>query len=134
MHPHKFKTISQPLAERHGLSSETVEKVARVYYREVQRRLSSLEHLGVDLPGLGVFYFKSQAAAIKMRKIRGLIETVKDLPGMKPFGIRTEQQESLDKLTKLMDKRDAEYLKRKNIRHLRYDKPDSSLEESRTDS
>ena len=134
MYPHKFKTISGPIAVRHGLSSETTEKVARVFFREVQLRLSALDHTGVDVPGLGVFTLKAARASRKVLKINGLLQKIEQQDSVRNALIRVEQTTELTSLNRVLGQYALEQARKITIRSSRYDNLDTSLAKPGTDS
>ncbi len=58
MRPVKRKQISSIVAERLGLSAETVDEMVSCYFKIVQKKLSNLEDLRIVVDKLGTFTLK----------------------------------------------------------------------------
>lgn len=58
MRPVKRKQISSIVAERLGLSAETVDEMASCYFKIVQKKLSNLEDMRIVVDKLGTFTLK----------------------------------------------------------------------------
>ena len=106
-----------------------MEKIVRAYYRIVQSKLSSLEHLAVDVPGLGVFAVKGRRLETKINKVNGLLESIKGLTSLRSYSIRAEQNDQLTKLKILHTRWLNEQVRRRAIRQSRYEKPADHLQE-----
>ena len=115
------------MAEGTGLPPETVERIIRAYYKHVQGELSSLQHLAVDLPGLGVFSLKPARSARKVLRITGLLKKIAHQTSLRSYSIRTQQQHELDRLTRLTARQQVEQERRQQIRQDRYEKPTATL-------
>lgn len=58
MRPIKRKQISEKVAERLNLSTETVDEIISCYYNIVQKKLSHLEYHSITVDSLGTFFIK----------------------------------------------------------------------------
>lgn len=74
MIPKKPALIVKQVAEDMDIPVSTVDDVISFYYKEVRKNLSSLDHLRIDLPGLGNFVIKKKAVDRLSKKYKILME------------------------------------------------------------
>jgi nucleoid DNA-binding protein len=74
MIPKKPALIVKQVAEDMDIPISTVDDIISFYYKEVRKTLSSLEHLRIDLPGLGNFVIKKKSVDRLAKKYRILME------------------------------------------------------------
>ena len=73
MIPKKPALIVKQVAEDMDIPISTVDDIISFYYKEVRKTLSSLEHLRIDLPGLGNFVIKKKSVDRLAKKYRILM-------------------------------------------------------------
>lgn len=71
MIPKKPQVIIKQVAEELDLPESLVDDIISFYYKEVRRNLSSLEHIKLNLPGLGNFIMKQKAVGVQIKKHEG---------------------------------------------------------------
>lgn len=74
MIPKKPALVVKQVAEDMDIPVSTVDDIISFYYKEVRKNLSSLEHLRIDLPGLGNFVIKKKAVDRLSKKYGILME------------------------------------------------------------
>ena len=74
MIPKKPALIVKQVAEDMDIPVSTVDDIISFYYKEVRKNLSSLDHLRIDLPGLGHFVIKKKAVDRLSKKYKILME------------------------------------------------------------
>jgi len=74
MIPKKPALIVKQVAEDMDIPISTVDDIISFYYKEVRKTLSSLEHLRIDLPGLGNFVIKKKSVDRLAKKYKILME------------------------------------------------------------
>lgn len=74
MIPKKPQEIIKQVAEEMDLPQALVDDVVSYYYKEVRRNLSSLEHLRLNLPGLGHFLMRGVVVKKLANKYKVQIE------------------------------------------------------------
>jgi nucleoid DNA-binding protein len=74
MIPKKPALIVKQVAEDMDIPVSTVDDVISFYYKEIRKNLSSLDHLRLDLPGLGNFVIKKKAVDRLSKKYKILME------------------------------------------------------------
>lgn len=67
MRPKKTKELIPQLAKELQLSEQEIKSVMDLYWDQVRKTLSSLEHNRIFLRGLGVFYIKPWALEKKLK-------------------------------------------------------------------
>jgi nucleoid DNA-binding protein len=68
MIPKKPQVIIKQVAEELDLPQTLVDDIVSFYYKEVRRNLSSLEHININLAGLGHFIIKQKAVNMMIKK------------------------------------------------------------------
>jgi nucleoid DNA-binding protein len=74
MIPKKPALVVKQVAEDMDIPVSTVDDIISFYYKEVRKNLSSLEHLRIDLPGLGNFVIKKKSVDRLSKKYGILME------------------------------------------------------------
>lgn len=74
MIPKKAEVIIKQVAEEKDIPVSTVDDIVSFYYKEVRKTLSSLEHLKINLPGLGSFIIKQSSVEKSIRKHENIIK------------------------------------------------------------
>jgi hypothetical protein len=72
MVPKKPEKIIREVAEQKDLPISTVDDIVSFYYKEVRKTLSSLEHININLLGLGQFIMKANSVNAMIKKYRAL--------------------------------------------------------------
>jgi nucleoid DNA-binding protein len=73
MIPKKAEVIIKQVAEEKDIPVSTVDDIVSFYYKEVRKALSSLEHLKINLPGLGSFIIKQSSVEKSIRKYENIM-------------------------------------------------------------
>ena len=79
LRPIKRKQLSEKVAERLNLSSETVDEIIQCYYNAVQKKLSGLSHSQITLDGLGTFYVKRSKLEEKLNIYQQALKKFEDI-------------------------------------------------------
>lgn len=72
MIPKKPEVVIKVVAEEYDLPVSTVDDIVTFYYKEVRKNLSSLEHIKVNLPGLGDFVMRKRSVESLIKKYKNL--------------------------------------------------------------
>ena len=99
MIPKKPIVIIKQVAEERDLPVSTVDDIVSFYYKEVRNSLSSLEHLRIDLPGLGNFVIKKKSVD-RLAKKYGILMNRYDNQTFHNYHNKKNAESKLDKLTK----------------------------------
>ena len=74
MNPLKRSKISKETADQLGLPVDLVDDVASFYYKYIQKKLTKLDHVNINVPNLGTFCLKRQSVSRKLNKYELAIE------------------------------------------------------------
>jgi len=73
MIPKKPEIIIKEVAEQNDLAQSLVDDIVSFYYKEVRKKLSSLEDININLPGLGQFMIKRISIQKLVKKYENVI-------------------------------------------------------------
>lgn len=73
MIPKKPEKIVKELSEQTDMSETLIDDVVSFYYKEVRKKLSSLEDIKINLPGLGDFMIKKTSVDKLIKKYENII-------------------------------------------------------------
>ena len=113
MIPKKAEVIIKQVAEEKDLPVTLVDDLVEFYYKEVRKALSSMEHLKINLPGLGHFVIK-QTSVEKMIKKYENIKSKHDTQTFDNYRNRRHAEMKLEKLYHSKNKIE-EYLQEKHL-------------------
>jgi hypothetical protein len=99
MIPKKPIVIIKQVAEERDLPVSTVDDIVSFYYKEVRRSLSSLDHLRLDLQGLGNFVIKKKSVD-RLAKKYGILMDRYDNQTFHNYHNRKSAESKLERLTK----------------------------------
>lgn len=121
MKPLKQKDISKLTAEKLNLDVDMVDDLMTGYYKHVQKKLSSAEHLKINITGLGVFSVrlgrvKSQIKA-KEKVVNMLTQRVK--LSLSRYETLHTAKEDLEKLMNLQEAMEQEIEKKRKFKEHR---------------
>jgi len=104
-------------AEQLNMPSEDVAIIVKTYYEYVQNLLRSGEHPHIQIPKIGFLYIVEKRLNKRIEKLEKISEYYQNNDNMRNFGIRIENQKTLDKLyiarKKINEERERRSVKRK---------------------
>lgn len=111
MIPKKPQIIIKQVAEEMDLPESMIDEVVSFYYKEVRKNLSSLEHIKLNLPGLGDFIVHRKSVERLAKKY----EILKKRYNMDTFGNYHNMKQAEHKLTRLLHSKALidEFIKKK---------------------
>jgi hypothetical protein len=74
MNPLKRSKISEQTANQLGLPVDLVDDVASFYYKYIQKKLTNLDYININVPNLGIFCLKKNSVSRKLTKYELAIE------------------------------------------------------------
>lgn len=74
MNPLKRSKISEQTANQLGLPVDLVDDVASFYYKYIQKKLTNLDYININVPNLGTFCLKKNSVSRKLTKYELAIE------------------------------------------------------------
>lgn len=121
MNPRKSSKLYKTVSEDLNISEILVENIIEYYYKEVRTCMSELNHLRLNVTGLGHFFAKPQKVKKDIVSITAILKT-HDVSTFKSYFSKKNHEETLDKLIIL----DKELIEQKELR-IKY-KNESSTE------
>ena len=73
MNPKKSNKLYTEVSEDLNLNEEQVEDIIEFYYKEVRKKLSSLEDIRLNIPGLGHFVIKKVSVDKLVKKYENMV-------------------------------------------------------------
>lgn len=119
MNPLKRKDLTRELALDLDIDFEKVDMVVRLYYTEVQKMMSSCEHVNIKLPELGTITALDYRIDKKIERLEGIKAHTDPLKSLRSYSIVNEINKDLTLLNGLKEKVDSEKLRKKEIKQKR---------------
>lgn len=119
MNPVKRKDISKSTAEKLGKDFEQVDEIVAFYYRYVQKRLSAIENIAVNVPNLGTFVLKKKRVENKMDRYTRFMETVDETESIRAFETKQAVKKDIEKYQAALEIMNKEEERKQSIRNLR---------------
>lgn len=121
MKPVKREDIVRKTAEKLGISEETVENVVSYYYKSLQKKMSSVEDMGIYVQCLGTFVLKKKRLQNKITGHEKLVnESIEDMSLVR-YEIHMKRKENLEKMKKMLELMNEQDVIRKEYKDLRKD-------------
>lgn len=121
MNPLKRKDLTRELSLDLDIEFEKVDLVVRLYYFEIQKMMSSCEHVNIKIPELGTLNALDYRLNKKIEKLEAIKESVDPLKSLRSYTIVNEINKDLHSLTSLKEKVDSEKQRKKEIKQQRND-------------
>jgi len=121
MNPLKRKELTRELSLDLDIEFEKVDMVVRLYYFEIQKMMSSCEHVNIKIPELGTLNALDYRLNKKIEKLEAIKESVDPLKSLRSYTIVNEINKDLHSLTSLKEKVDSEKQRKKEIKQQRND-------------
>lgn len=129
MNPLKRKDISKLTAEKLGREFSEVDAIVSFFYSQVQKSLSSIDNIAVNVPNLGTFVLKKKRVLSKLEKYQNflkMIETDESLSAFEKRLLARQNIESYEAVLRIMEQEEA---RKQHIRTLKQNRDaDQSLE------
>lgn len=105
MRPLKRKQISAVVAERLGLSAETVDEIASCYFKMIQKKLTTLESCRITVDKLGTFTIKRKKLEDKRRFYQIALDRLEEIenPDMKDYKGILKLKKDIEEFDKLIE-------------------------------
>lgn len=116
LRPIKRKQLSEKVAERLNLSSETVDEIIQCYYNAIQKKLSKLVHPQLTLDGLGTFYIKRSKLEEKLGIYQKALKKYEDIeePTLSEYASLKSLKNDVDMFQNTLNKLDLLDQKKKD--------------------
>ena len=120
MIPKKSKKVIEQVSEDLDLPENVVDDIISFYYKEVRKTLSSLEHIKINIDGLGHFVIKQRSVEKMTRKFEAIMNKY-DTETFANYHNRKSAELKLEKLKHAKNEIDKYHLEKKNFRDGRKD-------------
>lgn len=119
MNPVKRKEISKKTAQKLGRDFSQVDEIVAFFYRHVQKKLSSLEHIAVNVPNLGTFVLQKKRVENKLQKYHRFLEKHDETQSMRAFETKLQVTRDMDKFKAALDFMEKEQERKQIVRNLK---------------
>lgn len=119
MNPAKRKEISKKTAETLGRDFAQVDDLVALFFRHVQRRLSAMEHIAVNVPNLGTFVLKKRRVETKMERHQRFLDTIDETQSIRAFETKQAVKKDIEKYRAALDMMLKEDERKQEIRTLK---------------
>jgi len=116
----KGKLIKET-AEKLGVNEKDVEQIITAYYKELRKKLTSLDYINIGVPGLGVFSILKYKLEKKIKKQEDIFRNLEknERKTMLRFGIKKGIEENIVKYKKAFVALEEEELRKIEHKKLR---------------
>lgn len=113
MIPQKPEIVIKEVAEQYDIQESIVDDIVSFYYKELRKKLSSLDEIRLNVPGLGHFVIKKSSVDKMTKKYNNMIDKY-DSQTFSNYHNKKQAQAKLEKLIKARKKID-EFLVAKKL-------------------
>lgn len=113
MIPKKPETVIKEVAEQYDIPESTIDDIVSFYYKEVRKKLSSLEDIRLNITGLGHFVIKKASVEKMTKKYKNMVNKY-DSQTFSNYHNKKQAEAKLEKLIKARKKID-EFLVAKKL-------------------
>jgi hypothetical protein len=103
MIPKKPKVITNQVAEELNIDQALVDDLIDFYYKDIRTALSNLEHLRINLPGLGQFQMRKPNVLKLIKKYESIVKKF-STDTFTSYHNKKQAQEKLEALNKALVK------------------------------
>jgi hypothetical protein len=114
MIPKKPKNLIKQLAEDNDLNETLVDNLITFYYKEVRKEISSLNHIRINLDGLGQFVIKARTVDNLILKYQRIIAKANDY-SYQSYHNKVRLTSRLEELNKIKFKLDEDKLRKETF-------------------
>jgi DNA polymerase III delta prime subunit len=125
LNPEKPAYFKKLTAEKLGLEEELVKDVVELYWKDVRKAITELQHYAINVEGLGTFLTKPW----KLKEMREKFEYMlskNDGSTFRKMAIKTELEDKVSKIKNLEEGLFKEKTKKQSIKELRHAKANST--------
>ena len=124
MNPTKRKEISKLTAEKLGKDPAMVDEIVAFFYRHVQKKLSSMEHIAVNVPNLGTFVLKKRRVESKLARCMRFLDAVDETESIRAFETKQSVKKDVEKYNASLKIIEAEAERKQQVRKLKKEQED----------
>ena len=119
MNPAKRKELSLLTAKKLDRNFQEVDDIVAFFYRYVQKRLSSVESIAVNVPNLGTFVLKKRRVVKKIERHKNFIDSLDETASIKAFEIKQEVKKDIEKYEAILDMMNQEEERKLKVQTLK---------------
>lgn len=119
MNPAKRKELSLLTAKKLDRNFQEVDDIVAFFYRYVQKRLSSVESIAVNVPNLGTFVLKKRRVQKKIERHKNFIDSLDETASIKAFEIKQDVKKDIEKYEAILDMMDQEEERKLKVQTLK---------------
>ncbi len=119
MNPTKRKELSLLTAKKLDRNFQEVDDIVAFFYRYVQKRLSSVESIAVNVPNLGTFVLKKRRVQKKIERHENFIDSLDETASIKAFEIKQDVKKDIEKYEAILDMMDQEEERKLKVQTLK---------------
>lgn len=119
MNPTKRKELSLLTAKKLDRNFQEVDDIVAFFYRYVQKRLSSVESIAVNVPNLGTFVLKKRRVLKKIERHKNFIDSLDETASIKAFEIKQEVKKDIEKYEAILDMMNQEEERKLKVQTLK---------------
>lgn len=119
MNPIKRKELSLLTAKKLGKEFQEVDDIVAFFYRYVQKRLSSVENIAVNVPNLGTFMLKKKRVQKKIDRHRNFMEGLDETSSIKAFEIKQDVKREIEKYEAVLERMNQEEERKLKVQTLK---------------
>lgn len=119
MNPTKRKELSLLTAKKLDRNFQEVDDIVAFFYRYVQKRLSSVESIAVNVPNLGTFVLKKRRVQKKIERHKNFIDSLDETASIKAFEIKQEVKKDIEKYEAILDMMNQEEERKLKVQTLK---------------
>ena len=98
---------------------QEVDDIVAFFYRYVQKRLSSVESIAVNVPNLGTFVLKKRRVVKKIERHKNFIDSLDETASIKAFEIKQEVKKDIEKYEAILDMMNQEEERKLKVQTLK---------------
>jgi hypothetical protein len=119
LNPIKRKELSLLTAKKLGREFQEVDDIVAFFYRYVQKRLSSVENIAVNVPNLGTFMLKKKRVQKKIDRHRNFMEGLDETSSIKAFEIKQDVKREIEKYEAVLERMNQEEERKLKVQTLK---------------
>jgi nucleoid DNA-binding protein len=119
LNPAKRKELSLLTAKKLDRNFQEVDDIVAFFYRYVQKRLSSVESIAVNVPNLGTFVLKKRRVQKKIERHKNFIDSLDETASIKAFEIKQDVKKDIEKYEAILDMMDQEEERKLKVQTLK---------------
>lgn len=119
MKPVKRKEIVSKTARTLGIPEEIVDEIITHYYTTLQKRMSSMQDMGIYVPSLGTFVLKKNRLRNKIMNHEKIVKELDSDISMVKYDIIMKKKENMEKMKVMMEELNKQEERKKEYKELR---------------